>query len=837
MRGTTKQDGLLHTMNQQHLRLDAHTSAEKLLFTVSHITTDPLVIIANMLYSMCQFNTTLGAVATEIVTIAEEFFAIKSDAIRAVQEVSRETCNPAHPFAKFPTGNAHTFAEHSEESLTKAVQLWLDTHIHQDNIDIHIICGKPLSPIDVSAFHTLLPRFPPAQKVIYNKTSSSALPLYLDLQQGVELLISAPTTQPRLILSFAVDVTDIAAHDVALLLFILNYPPLTALPQQLIEHGLVKQYHVDTGLQVNHTLEVNVNIALSELGLRQYQRIARLWLGFLGSQHTQPIADIIIHQLDVAMAWRECFSDDVAIPWAQWFEHLPNPLKPQTTQYSDHGIRSLLAQCHLGQMRVLLLAPESLLPEYTGTKMRTRWYETQYQSRPFVLLPTIADPLLNDFSFDLFVLNRFIARLPMLESQAIAQNDSPRQHLSSAHHDVYHEYVSGTDKPIVEVFLALEYIRPDAPSIIAKRIWVSGIEDKLNILRYPLTMIGGNIKIYPNQTGLTLSVASPRPLLIPLLTEVLALIQEPLLLIGNFTSLHQQHLQNIAQRRPLTAYQAAFSQLSGTLCRQPTFYEYEQMEAIHALDLQQVAAYHEGFFAACYGEALIYGNLSDQERAQINTLIRTLTRVPKPTLNTAIHQPSERVLVTQSNYPNACFVTLLLTKDKTLKATLLAMILAEVLAEPFFERFRQELQVGYDIGSGFITHQQHPGVSFYLNYTQHSAMSIYQHQVAFFAEMRRALHQFAPHWPMVKQSLTHQLNPQHLGFSQQAQYLWMQMGRLGGIEHDAQLVSLLHETEFEEFLRFSLDLLDITSEHCVYSISSHIADPSVHELKREISPN
>jgi secreted Zn-dependent insulinase-like peptidase len=135
------------------------------------------------------------------------------------------------------------------------------------------------------------------------------------LQQGVELLISAPTTQPRLILSFAVDVTDIAAHDVALLLFILNYPPLTALPQQLIEHGLVKQYHVYTGLQVNQTLEVNVNIALSELGLRQYQRIVRLWLGFLDRQHTQPIADIIIYQLDVAMAWRECFSDDVAIPW------------------------------------------------------------------------------------------------------------------------------------------------------------------------------------------------------------------------------------------------------------------------------------------------------------------------------------------------------------------------------------------------------------------------------------------------------------------------------------------------------------------------------------------
>ena len=103
--------------------------------------------------------------------------------------------------------------------------------------------------------------------------------------------------------------------------------------------------------------------------------------------------------------------------------------------------------------------------------------------------------------------------------------------------------------------------------------------------------------------------------------------------------------------------------------------------------------------------------------------------------------------------------------------------------------------------------------------------------------MKQALPQFAPHWPIVKQSLTHQLNPQSLGFSQQAQYLWMQMGRLGGIKHDAQLVSLLNETEFETFLEFSLDLLEITGEHCLYSISSHVDDASIHELKREILPN
>ena len=835
MRGTDNQAGLQQIITQQHLRIDAHTSADKLLFTVSHITSDPLPIIANMLNAMCQFIATTESVASEIVTIADEFTAIKSDAIRAVQEVTRETCNPLHPFAKFPTGNAHTFSQHSVEELTLAVQSWLDTNLHSTNIDIHVICSKSLAPIDISALNAHLP-VSNVQAPIASSLSS-APPLYLDVQQGIELFINAPTAQPRLILSFAVDVTDIAAHDVALLLFILNYPPLTSMPHQLMEHGLVKQYHVDTGLQVKQTIELNINIALTELGLTQYSRIVRLWLSFLANQHTQPIPDIIMHQLDIAMTWRECFSDDVAIPWAQWFEQLPRTVELHDSAYSENGIRNLLEQCQLGQMRVLLLAPEDALPECSAPIKRSQWYETYYQSRPIALLPTLADPLLNDFSFDLFVLNRFIEQLPQLESQHVAQNDSIGQHLGSEHHDVYHEYYSGTDKPIIEVFLALEYLRPDATSIIAKRIWVSGIEEKLHYLRYPFTMIGGNIKIYPNQTGLTLSVASPRPLLIPLLTEVFDLLKEPLLLIGNFTTLHQQQINNILQRRPKTAYQAAFSQLSETLCQQPTFYEYQQMETIQALDPQQVAEYHLGFFAACYGEALIYGNLSDQERRQVNCLVQALTRAPKPTLNNAIHQAKERVLYSQSNYHNACFVTLLLSKEKSLKATLLSMVLAEVLAEPFFERFRQELQIGYDIGSGFITHQQHPGVSFYLNYTQHSAMSIYQHQVTFFNEMRHALPQFAPHWPMVKQSLTHQLNPQSLGFSQQAQYLWMQMGRLGGIEHDALLVSLLNDTEFEEFLAFSLDLLDISAEHCVYSISSHVNDPSVHELRREISPS
>ncbi|MDG1468219.1 MAG: hypothetical protein P8Q24_03550, partial [Glaciecola sp.] len=154
MRGTDEQPGLQQIITQQHLRIDAHTSAEKLLFTVSHITSDPLVIIANMLNAMCQFNATAAAVATEIVTIAEEFIAIQSDAIRAVQEVSRETCNPAHPFAKFPTGNAHTFAQHDIAQLTRAVQAWLDKCIHNGNIEIHVICGQPLPQVDVSTLYT-----------------------------------------------------------------------------------------------------------------------------------------------------------------------------------------------------------------------------------------------------------------------------------------------------------------------------------------------------------------------------------------------------------------------------------------------------------------------------------------------------------------------------------------------------------------------------------------------------------------------------------------------------------------------------------------------------------
>ena len=860
MRGNSEQPGLHSLLAQQNLRIDAHTSAEKLLFTVSHIIHDPLVIVANMLQALCQLNATSECVMTEINTIAQEFTAIQSDAVRAVQEVTRETCNPEHPFAQFPTGNADTFTEHSVEEITQAVVAWLDEHIQADNIAIHIVCAVSLPKLDLSILQHLLASVRPKRCVFKSTTTAKPVALYLEQQQSVELLVATRTAQPRIILSFALDISHIPHDAIELFLFILNYPPLTSVPRQLCDFGLVKQYHVDTGLHTKQTLELNINISLTTLGVSQYSRIVRLWLLFLAHQHAQPIHDIVVHQLSRAMAWRECFSDDIAIPWPVWFERISSlerissparinipeekntPIElssqhtAQTTEYSQQALQQLFEQCSLERMRLLFLAEPGLLPQCDTPVLLTRWYATQYQIRPLTLPhPELNDnePLVNDITMELFTVNRFIAQLPALTSQPVAVPLSSK-HVYSAHHDLYYESDKRNHKPIVEMFLALESTRPDAASIIAKRIWVSGIEDKLSALKYSFTMIGGNVKIYPNQTGLTIMLACPDSLLMTLLADVLAIVQEPLLLIGNFTALHQQQIDKITQRRPLTAYESAFSQLSAMLCQQPTFYEYHQMEALHALNAQQVSDYHQGFFASCYGEALIFGNASKANLEHINTTLQQLTRVPKPAPSNALHQPKERLILTHSTFSNSCFVTLLLTQDKTLKATILSMVLAEVLAEPFFERFRQDLQIGYDIGSGFITHQQHPGISFYLNYSHHSALSIYQYQIEFFTQMRLALHQFAPHWPVIKQSLCHQLSTQPLGFSQQAQYIWMQMGRLGGIEHDTKLVKELHAMEFAEFLAFSLDLLDMGGNHCIFSVSAQPTDASIAQLKEHI---
>ena len=850
MRGHASQPGLSTLFREHQIKVDAHTHYNRIIFTISNVHRDLDSVISTLLHYLCELNATSEAVEAELITIHNEFIATKNDGIRALHEVNKSTCNPLHPYAKFPTGNQSTFAQHDIDSLTTQVNQWLHHAIIPKHVDIHVMhpASLPVNDVAVLIETCQLPTrgHNPAPPMRLNDELPS---LYLPEQQGIELVVQVNTHQPRLIISLLINTQAISGRALAIVELLLNYPPLTSLPQQLIQHGLIKHYHVDRGNVLPNTCELNINIALTELGLNQYQRIVRLWYYLLQQQSYITPSDIIAHQLSLALDWRAAF-DDSTPDWSQWFAHLPKIHQDSENDSTEDNdtlvlqIQQIFTQCRLSNSRILLLGTQSSLPQINAPIQTSYWYGTQYQTQPVPWSESSSDimvqvdPLVNQYSIDLFILNPFLQQLPPLMPPAKSgQTKQSATIIPCASGSDYFEMVyieSKARSPIVDVFISFEAPKAADESVIAKRIWVEGINEKLMHQRYPLLMIGGNLRCHPHQTGLTLKLSAPAPLISHILSKVMYTILEPLMLISHFHELHQQQLLKIQHSMPQNAYQQAFSQLSEYVGQHTNFSAYQTFEKIKSLDPNSVHQYHAEFFAQCYAEIMLFGEMEQSTRTEIASTLKQVAKSPKPTLQDLTDIDKRKLLITRGAFANSCFVTLYLTPNKTLSDAIFAMALAEVLAEPFFDRFREQLQVGYDVGCGFITHQQHPGISFYVNYTEHEALDIMNYQTEFFTQISDSLVQLRESWPHIQHTLTKQLNPQQLSTSQQAQYYWMQMGRLGGIEHDAQLVKLINNSSFDEFLLFSQTLLNEQQNNVIYSICQHQEDASMDALKQAV---
>lgn len=845
-------------------RISAYTSAENIHITVTHIEHNPQQIVTELLIYICQFEVTHAAIEHETQTIANEFTALKSDGLAAIQEVNKTTCNPAHPYHKFSTGNHASFRRQSTSALVEFAQQWLQQHVSPSNINVYIILAAAYPADKIDLTRLTLPQMQTASLFQPTKIAKSQpVPtfehcypeLYLPRQQQIELLISASTRQPRVILSFALHISATTQPHLDTLIVLLNYPNWDALPHQLQQHGLIQHYQIDTGLQVGSTIELNINMAVTALGLRQYARIVHLWLMCLHAHADLTLSASQTKHIELLRFWRNNLSELAPIQWHEWCEHYhPSSVACTANMQSGNELHDIIRQCQSTQLRVLLIAQDEYLPYNADDIQLTPWYGTKFQIRPILPYHNDTDPLaryaIRPFIHDL----QWLSDLPTPAAiKAYRQTclSSP-VHSHSPNHQLWYQPSDPTQpsrQDVAHCYLAFEqpanvaiHKRVDAPlSIVAKRIWVTHLHNQCAALRYQLTMLGGSCKIYPQQNGFTVKLACPAPLLMDILTDLIAQIITPQSSLPEYAELHHYQLQRITQQQPISAYQAAYAQLSTHLNHYPDLLEPDTFNAISQLSEAATVKYQTRFFEAFVCEGLVCGSLPAVQVEQLNQLLLNLTARSThlneqddiPTLPWQQHPSpifTSRLLVSEHTFAVPCWVCLLLTPHKTLLDTIYAMTLAEVLAEPFFQRFRQELQLGYDVGSGFITHQQHPGISFYINYTQQNALAIHAMLLDFFAEMSAALPQLSSSWSSIQANLTHQLSVDQQGAAQQAQHLWMQLGQLGGIDHDNALITLINRCSFAEFLAYSQSLLDPTSNPMLGSICTVGNDPSIGPL-------
>ena len=121
----------------------------------------------------------------------------------------------------------------------------------------------------------------------------------------------------------------------------------------------------------------------------------------------------------------------------------------------------------------------------------------------------------------------------------------------------------------------------------------------------------------------------------------------------------------------------------------------------------------------------------------------------------------------------------------------------------FFNFARQQAQLGYLVGSGYVPFNQHPGMAFYVQSPQYSAEYLITTIRDFLQKFTVDLQQYQKNWNDIKQGVMKQLCQNDANLSMKSQRLWSALGnRDYAFSQNKDTANELTNIEFSDLMTF-----------------------------------
>ncbi|WP_245953182.1 insulinase family protein [Alteromonas aestuariivivens] len=669
-----------------------------------------------------------AAIRKEIQSIDAEFqFKLKDD-LRRLYQIHKETCNPEHPFSKFSVGSGEIFNSHTMDELHQRLQSFHSQYYCGRNMALCI--ATPFAP---SRIKELV-----AQSFNMLRAGAQAAAewpaLYLPEQLGIQINIVPLQTARRMIVTFALPGlhNDYRTKPLNYLSHLLGDEGEGSLLAYLKSCNWVTNLIAGSGIEGDDFKDFNVSFQLTPTGLNRRFEILNALFAYI---------DII--KVGVLEPWRYQekarlamlateFDDNpkplsAACEYAQHlfsysFEEIPL-LHATVEDYDLHSIERALSYFVPQNIRVKTIAPN--LP----TDRKCRYYDAHYQVAPLPaeMLEALAtpepitalslpppNPYLSD-DYHLTLPERGFDQPKLIDSSRGLRTWFAQDHqFHSPKGDIY-------------ISFDTEAFSVGLQATAAKRIWLAALNDHLQEKYYRADIAGLHYRIYGHQAGFTLHTRGfsnqQTTLAMQLLHSILTF--EP----GeeNFERLkgiQAQGLHNSLMNKPTNRL---FSRLS-VLIQRNTQAPVELLKAVQDCSLDTVQTLRKQAFGRYFVEAFMHGNWSSEEAIQfartLNTTCRNATGAPLSRSVTRLPAGVRLFHEVTCEHDDAAVVFYLQAPGSTLQDTALCMVLDQILAAPFFNVLRTEKQLGYVVGTGFVPHNQHPGVTFYVQSPTTSATEL-----------------------------------------------------------------------------------------------------------------
>ena len=137
----------------------------------------------------------------------------------------------------------------------------------------------------------------------------------------------------------------------------------------------------------------------------------------------------------------------------------------------------------------------------------------------------------------------------------------------------------------------------------------------------------------------------------------------------------------------------------------------------------------------------------------------------------------------------------------------MCMVLEQMLSGSFFTTLRTEKQLGYIVGTGYVPHNQHPGIAFYIQSPNNSPQVLLDHISAFLQQQTSEKAFYEGYWPHIRRNLLKQLQDVDINQSMRSQNIWQSLGADDPqLNTNQRLAQAIESMRFSDIERYATDM-------------------------------
>ncbi len=825
-------------LDEHHGHVNAWTAPDSSCYFFDAPNTHFMEAVPRFVDMLVQPSFPQSGIDKEIAAIESEFRAKSKDEQRRLLEVQKETCNQAHPFSRFSVGNRSVFSHFSTQELREALVGLHQRFFNSAYCNVVIIVPE-LADTDWHYICGQLGQMP--QGEAFAKPSVPKLHKTEHLRRLIR--VNTQRKHHRLILSFSVPSTHahFRSKPDTLVSHLLGYESKGGLIHYLKRCDWATNLIAGGGLQVGSEQHFNVNIQLTPLGMENLPKVLGALFYYV---------DLIKNADDLAWRFEEkstlnsiAFKHQNKQSPSTLAQHLAIQIQHYPVEYVLFG-EYVMDQYNpdLIKQFACALEPENLraflLSGSVGTSgpgyKTSKFYQAVYKVEP---LPKVDREDYSDLEVALSLPppNQYIPDFDV--TQPAADNGSPKQILPNSGHHIWIGSETKLAKSKGECFVSFSNTATTSSllKVAQRKLWTSLMQEKLVENFYPAQLAGLHFNVYAHQNGIGVHTSGFAERQLALLQQIMQTLgqqcNEPALFTlhkeNHLTALHSRVI-NKPLNRLFSALQALLvpaSYMPEDLLAETTQLQREHLDDMYREEIQNSRI-----------EALLYGSWRESELAsfcgnfQLPKVNAGATTVNSILLTKDI---AENCLPISSNHPDAALVFYLQAPslEQAHKAHL--MLFESLVSGFYFNWMRNQKQLGYMVGTGYMPFNAHPGVVLYIQ-SPHAEVGVLEHEsrqcLHAFASW---LHQFSPEqWESCKNNLVRQLLNDNVGFSVMCQRYWGAIGeRDSHFDGQHRLAEAVRGSSSHDIVQLAHRLSSDSSQQFVVYSSGKLADPSAEHLK------